>query len=171
MELVFILAISLLEMFRIHLFKVVEIVRAFRVYTLMQDKKFPVLFGNESVPAVRTAQGKLLREAVLFGREVGAAYFAAELSGFAIIAVEIKLRSTTGRTMAIIRDVAGFPPGDRLDLLAVTVLKERDEELPVPLMLMKLDSGKFIDFKFLVFRGMGIIKCPLLEWDGSADKI
>ena len=56
MELVFILAISLLEMFRIHLFKVVEIVRAFRVYTLMQDKKFPVLFGNESVPTVRAAQ-------------------------------------------------------------------------------------------------------------------
>ena len=56
MEFVFIFAICLLEMFRIHFFKVVEIVRAFRVYTLMQDKKFPVLFGDESVPAVGTAQ-------------------------------------------------------------------------------------------------------------------
>ena len=40
----------------IYFFKVVEIVRAFRVYTLMQDKKFSVLFGNESVATVRTAQ-------------------------------------------------------------------------------------------------------------------
>lgn len=50
MELVFILAISLLEMFRIHFFKVMEIVRAFRVYTLMQDKKFPVLLGARVFP-------------------------------------------------------------------------------------------------------------------------
>lgn len=38
-------------------------------------------------------------------------------------------------------------------------------------MLMELDPGEFIDFKLLVFRGRGIIKCPLLEWDVSADKI
>ena len=56
MEFVFILSISLIEMFWLHFFKVVEIVRTFRIYTLMQDKTFPVLFGNESVPAVRTAQ-------------------------------------------------------------------------------------------------------------------
>ena len=171
MKFVFILSEVLQQILLINFLQIVEIVRTLGIHAFMEDEVFPFFFSYKSFPAVRTAQGKLLREAVLFGREVGAAYFAAELSGFAIIAVEIKLRSTTGRTMAIIRDVAGFPPGDRLDLFAVTVFKVRDEELPVPLMLMKLDSGKFIDFKFLVFRGMGIIKCPLLEWDVSADKI
>ena len=56
MELVFIFPVSLIEMFWLHFFKVMEIVRAFWVYALMQDKKFPVLFGNESVPTVRAAQ-------------------------------------------------------------------------------------------------------------------
>ena len=50
MELVFIFAVSLLEMFWIHFFKVVEIVRAFRVYALMQDKELPVFFGTRVFP-------------------------------------------------------------------------------------------------------------------------
>ena len=56
MEFVFILSISLIEMFWLHIFKIVEIVRTFRVHTLMQDKKLPVLFGDEGLPAVRAAQ-------------------------------------------------------------------------------------------------------------------
>jgi len=56
MEFVSIFAINLIQMFWIYFFKVVEIVRAFRVYTLMQDKKFSILFGNEGVATVRTAQ-------------------------------------------------------------------------------------------------------------------
>ena len=50
MEFVFILSISLIEMLRLHFFKVVEIVRALRVHTLMQDKKLPVLFGTRVFP-------------------------------------------------------------------------------------------------------------------------
>ena len=64
MELVFILSISLIEMFWLHFFKVVEIVRALRVHTLMQDKKLPVLFRDEGIPAVRAAQ-LYRREAVI----------------------------------------------------------------------------------------------------------
>ena len=137
----------------------------------MQDEVFSFFFCHESLPAMRAAKRKLFRKAVFLRGEVGAADLTTELPGFAVVAVEKRFGCTTGRTTAVIGDAAGFPPGDRSDLLAVTMLKVRDQELPVPLMLMELDPGEFIDLKFLVFRGMGIIKCPLFEWDVSADKI
>ena len=61
MELVFIFPVSLIEMFWLHFFKVMEIVRAFWVYALMQDKELPVFLRDKSIPAVRAAQ--------LYGRE------------------------------------------------------------------------------------------------------
>ena len=79
MELVFILSVSLIEMFRIHFFKIVEIVRAFRVHTLMQDKKLAVLFGNEGIPAVRAAQF-YRREAVILLGELCVTDLAGELT-------------------------------------------------------------------------------------------
>ena len=56
MEFIFILTISFIEMSWIHFFEIVEIVRTFRVHTLMQDKKLPVLFRDQSIPAMRTSQ-------------------------------------------------------------------------------------------------------------------
>ena len=44
MEFVFIFAICLLEMFRIHFFKVVEIVRALGVDTFMENEVLPLFF-------------------------------------------------------------------------------------------------------------------------------
>ena len=129
---------------------------------------FPFFFRNKSFPAMRAAKSELFGKAVFFRGEVGAADLTAELPDFAVIAVEIRFGCTAGRTTAVIGDIAGFPPGNRGKAV---VSKKRNRELPVPLMLMDLNSGKFIDFKFLVFRGMGIIKCPLLERDVSADKI
>ena len=64
MELVFIFPVSLIEMFWLHFFKVMEIVRAFRVYALMQDKELPVFLRDEGIPAVRAAQ-LYRREAVI----------------------------------------------------------------------------------------------------------
>lgn len=171
MELVFILSVVLLQILFVNLVQIVEIVRAVRIYTFMEDEVFPFLLSHKRIAAVRAAKGKLLGETVFSGREVRTTDLTAKLPCFAVVAVEIRFRCATGRATAIIWDVAGFPPGDRPDLLAVTMRKVRNQELPVPLMLMELNSGEFIDFKFLVFRGMGIIKCPLLEWDVSADKI
>ena len=171
MKFVFILSEVLQQILLINFLQIVEIVRALGIHAFMEEEVFPFFFSHKSFPAMRTAKGELFRKAVFFRGEVGAADLTAELPGFAVVAVEIRFRCATGRATAIIWDVAGFPPGDRPDLLAVTMLKVRDQELPVPLMLMELDPGEFIDFKFLVFRGMGIIKCPLLEWDVSADKI
>lgn len=88
MELVFILSVSLIEMFRIHFFKIVEIVRAFRVHTLMQDKKLAVLFGNEGIPAVRAAQF-YRREAVILLGELCVTDLTGELTFGTVILVKI----------------------------------------------------------------------------------
>ena len=170
MELVFILSIRLLEMFRIHFFKVVEIVRAFRVHTLMQDKKLPVLFGNESVPTVRTAQ-LYRREAVILLGKLRVADLAGELTFGSVVLVEILLWSLTTGTGTVIGDVTFGPPFDGTDLLFVTFFKVRDQFLISPVLTEIGDQREFINLVFLVFRGMGVIKRPLFEWDESADKI
>ena len=56
MEFIFIFAVILVKVLLIHLFEVVEIVRAFRIDTLMDDKALAVFLGNQSVPTVGTAQ-------------------------------------------------------------------------------------------------------------------
>ena len=156
MELVFILSISLIEMFWLHIFKIVEIVRTFRVHTLMQDKKLPVLFGDESIPAVRAAQ-LYRREAVILLGELRVTDLTGELL-------------TTG-TGTVIGDVTFGPPFDGTDLLFVTFFKVRDQFLISPVLTEIGDQREFINLVFLVFRGMGVIKRPLFEWDESADKI
>lgn len=54
------------------------------------------------------------------------AYFVAELSEFAVIAIEIKFWCTIGRTMAVIRDVAGLASDDVFDLCIIAMLEVRD---------------------------------------------
>ena len=163
MELVFILSISLIEMFRLHFFKIVEIVRAFRVHTLMQDKKLPVLFGDESIPAVRAAQ-LYRREAVILLGELRVTDLTGELSLTAVVLVKILLWSLTTGTGTVIGDVTFGPP-------FVTFFKVRDQFLISPVLTEIGDQREFINLVFLVFRGMGVIKRPLFEWDESADKI
>ena len=170
MELVFIFSISLIEMFWLHFFKIVEIVRAFRVHTLMQDKKLPVLFGDESIPAVRAAQ-LYRREAVILLGELRVTDLTGELSLGTVVLVKIRLGSLTTGTGTVIGDVTFGSPFDGTDLLAVTFLKVRDEFFVSPVLTEIRDQRKFINLVLLVFRGMGVIKHPLFEWDVSADKI
>ena len=56
---------------------------------------------------------------------------------------------------------------DRLTVFPLVVLKK---ELPV-LFDKGFDDRKLIDFKFLIFWRMGIIKSPLFERNISANKI
>ena len=170
MELVFIFPVSLIEMFWLHFFKVMEIVRAFRVHTLMQDKKLPVLFGDESIPAVRAAQ-LYRREAVILLGELCVTDLTGELTFGTVILVKIWLRSLTTGTGTVIGDVTFGPPFDGTDLLAVMFFKERDQFLISPVLTEIGDQREFINLVLLVFRGMGVIKRPLFERDVSADKI
>jgi len=93
------------------------------------------------------------------------------LSLGAVISIKIGLRGMTAGTGAVRRDIAFLVPGNGPDLLMVFIFEVRDEELPVPVALVKLDFGEFIGFKLLVVRRMGIIKGPLFEWDIFADKV
>ena len=71
----------------------------------------------------------------------------------------------------VIGDVTFGLTFDGSDLLFVTFFKVRDQFLISPVLTEIGDQREFINLVFLVFRGMGIIKSPLFEWDVSADKI
>jgi len=170
MELVFIFPVSLIEMFWLHFFKVMEIVRAFWVYALMQDKELPVFLWDKSIPAVGTAKF-YGRKAVILLRELCVTDLTGELTFGTVILVKIWLRSLTTGTGTVIGDVTSGPPFDGTDLLAVTFFKVRDEFFVSPVLTEICDQREFINPVFLVFRGMGVIKRPLPEWNVSADKI
>ena len=61
--------------------------------------------------------------------------------------------------------------GRRVYLNTVAVIKVRNQETPVPLMLDDLDFWKFVHFELLIFWRMGIIESPLLKWYVSADEV
>ena len=79
MELVFILSVVLLQILFVNLLQIVEIVRAVRIYTFMEDEVFPFLLSHKRIAAVRAAKGKLLGETVFSGREVRTTDLAAKL--------------------------------------------------------------------------------------------
>ena len=118
-----------------------------------------------------TAQGELFGETVFLWRKVCIAYLAFKLSGLAVIAVKIRLWGTAGRAGAVFRDVAFLTSGDGFYLNTVAVIKVRNQETPVPLMLDDLDFWKFVHFELLIFWRMGIIESPLLKWYVSADEV
>ena len=120
---------------------------------------------------MRTAQRVAFGKAVFSGGKVGTADFAFELSGFTVIAVKIRLWGATGRAGAVFGNIAFLTAGNWLNLHVVALFKVREKELPVPFMLYDLDFWEFIHFEFLVFRGMGIIKGPLLKRNVSADEV
>ena len=74
----------------------------------MDDEVFPVFLRDESMSAVGAAQGVVSGETVVIRRETCAADLAAKLSGRAVVAVEIGLRSIAGRAAAVPGDVALF---------------------------------------------------------------
>ena len=82
----------LFEVFLIHFFQVVEVVGAFGIDTLMDDKVFPVFFGDEGISAVRTPQLQG-REAAFGGGKPGGADFTEQLAFGTIILVKKWLRA------------------------------------------------------------------------------
>lgn len=56
MEFVFIFTIVLIQMFVINLFEIVKIIRAFGIYTFMNDEVFAVFLMNKAAGTMRTLQ-------------------------------------------------------------------------------------------------------------------
>ena len=93
------------------------------------------------------------------------------MTGFAVITVEIRLRSFAGRTGALLRNIAfrsalyGF---NRLTILPGIVAVEI---FPIPVLMMIDDLWKLIHLELLVLGGMGIVKGSLFKGDIFADKV
>ena len=94
-----------------------------------------------------------------------------QLSSFSVIAVKIRLWGTAGRAGAVFRDVAFLTSGDGFYLNTVAVIKERNQETPVPFLLEDLNFWERVHFELLIFWRMGIIESPLLKWYISADEV
>lgn len=55
-ELVSVFAAAFIQVLLVDLFEVVQVIRAFGVHAFVEDEVLPILFGNQGVAAVGTAQ-------------------------------------------------------------------------------------------------------------------
>lgn len=170
MELIFVLTVILFEVLLIHLFQVVEVVGAFGIDTLVDDKVFPVFFGNEGISTVRAAQLHG-REAAFSWRKPGRTDLTEELSFGAVIPIKERLWGITAWAGAAVRGIAFRAAADGPDLFVITFFEVGDEFFVSPVLAEIGDQREFIDLEFLVLWGMGIVKSPLLEGNISADEI
>lgn len=169
-EVIFIFAIVFHEVRLVNFFRVVEVIRAFGADTLIEDKMFPVLYGNEGVPAMGTVQLQG-RETIFVRGERSITGLAQELPFGTIVLVEKRFRGIAARAGAVVRDVAFRAVSDRPDLLAVALFVVRDEIFVRPVLAEVCNQREFINFELMVLWGMGIIKGPLFERDISANEV
>ena len=95
--------------------------------------------------------------------------FAPILSITAIVIVDKVMGCTAQRTDNIFRDRAAVSALNRLNRFAILPEVVFQEELPV-LFDKGSDAREFVNFEFVIFGRVGIVKGPLLERDVSADK-
>ena len=119
MQLVFVFAVFFLKVILVDLLQVMEIVRALRVDTFVDDEVFTVLLAGKGVRTVRAFQGKLFGKTVLIRGKPSAADLAQELSGFTVISVQVGLGSLTEGAGTVFRDITFGAAPDRGDRLAV----------------------------------------------------
>ena len=97
--------------------------------------------------------------------------FAFELSTATSIIVDVLMGSSTKRTYGLLRNGAGLTllSFDRFHGFAITESVVLVPELPI-LFDKRLDDGKLIGKKFLVFGAVEFIMSPLFQRNISADK-
>ena len=146
-----------------------EVVRAFGIDALVDDKVFPVFFGNKGISTVRAVQ--LHGREAAFRRKPGRTDLAEELAFGAVILVKERFRGVTAWAGAVVRDIAFRASADGTDFLAIAFLVVRDKLFVSPVLAEVGDQREFINLELLVLRGMGIIESPLFERDISADEV
>ena len=104
-EFIFIFAVIRFQSFLIQLFEVVEIVGAFGIDALMDDKVFAVFLGNQSISTVRTTQFHRGEATFIWG-EPCSTDFTEKLSLGTIVFVQEGLGCITAGASAVIRNVA-----------------------------------------------------------------
>ena len=169
MELVFVFAVIFLEVSRIDFPEVVKIIGTFRVYTFMHDEVLSNLLRDKGIAAMGAC--KAGRRGDRFtGAEGLSADLALVLAVSPIVVVDEMVRGATQRTDGIFGNGPAITASYWFEGFAILPLVVFQKELPV-LLVKGLDEREFIHFEFLIFRGMGIIKSPLLEGDISAYEV
>ena len=120
---------------------------------------------------VRALEGKDPGETALIRREACSADLTQQLAGFAVVAIQVRLGSLTGRAGTILRNVAFGTALHRSDRLSVFPCVVTVKSLPVPVLVMVNDLWQLVHLELLVLGGMGIVEGPLLERNISADKV
>ena len=154
----------------LNLFKVMEVIRAFRINALVNNKVFAILLVNKSMRAVRASQDDLVGELINTGLRFSAADFAHKLIARAVIPVKIVFWSMTIGASGIIGNIANRAAFDRLDIVVVTPLDIFNKVFVKPNLTLD-DQRRLIDFELLILRGMRIIESPLFERDVFTNKI
>jgi len=171
MELIFVLAVILIQIRLINFLQVVKVVGAFGIHAFVDDEVLTVLLTCQSMGAVRTLEGKGFGETVLIRRKEGPADLTHQLAGLAVVTIQERLRCIAGRAGAILRDITHRAAADRLNRFSVLPRVVAVKILPVPVLLMIDNLWKMIHFELLVLRRMRIVESPLLERDISADEV
>ena len=135
----------------------------------MHDEVLSVFLRNKGIAAVGACKAQRCGDKFT-GAESLSADFALVLAVSPIIVVDEMVRGTTQRAGGIFGNGPAITALYWFEGSAILPLVVFKKELPV-LLVKGLDDRKLIHLEFLIFRGMGIIKSPLLERDISADKI
>lgn len=154
----------------LNLFKVMEVIRAFRINALVNNKVFAILLVNKSMRAVRATQDDLVGELINTGLRFSAADFAHKLIVRAVVLVKIVFWSVTIGTGGIIGNITNRAAFDRLNIIVVTPLDIFNKVFVKPNLTLD-DQWRLIDFKLLILRRMRIIESPLFERDVFTNKI
>ena len=170
MKLIFIFSIVFFQIFFIYLVKIMKVVRTLGIDAFMDDEMLPLFLGNKDVETVRTPESCVPGKTTFLRAKPGITYFAENLPLAAIVFIKIRFWGVTAWTFTVIINVADGTSADRFYGFTVAPLDVRNVITVVPNFVVK-DFWKFVDFKLLVFRGLGIIKSPLLERNKSANKI
>ena len=141
-------------MFLVNFFRVVKIVRAFGVDTLVYDEVLAVLLMYQRMVTVRATKGGHFGDTVLLRRKLCVTNLTQNLSFNAIVTVKIRFGSIAERAGTVVRDVAFLTPGNWFDFYVIAVFEVRDKQTPIPFVVMKFDFREFVDFEFLVLRGV-----------------
>ena len=104
-EFIFIFPEVFFQMLRVNVIKVVEIVRAFRVYTFVYTERGSVFNSNKTVATVRTEETQW-GCGVFPGRECLTTDFALILTVIPIVVIYVVMRHTTDRTAYIFGNCA-----------------------------------------------------------------
>lgn len=170
MKFVFMFVNRIEKILFVHFFKIMKIVRTFRIDTFVDSKMFAVLNVNKGMITVRTFQGIGFQKTVFIRRKRGGADLAEDLSLGTIILIKKRFGSIAARTGTVVTDVTIRTTINGFDLFTIFPFKIRDIVFIVPSFVVN-DLRKLIDLEFLIFGRMRIIEGPLSERDISADKI